>query len=76
MGAIGVYQLAGEPKNALECAKDIALIYPSTEYASRANDLIATLPKILPPDDPEIQDGRSPTSRKAVSKSTNQREKP
>ncbi|MEI6278166.1 MAG: hypothetical protein WCQ16_02130 [Verrucomicrobiae bacterium] len=52
-GAIGIYQLAGEPQNALECARDIAIIYPGTEQAVPANDLIATLAKIPPPGDAE-----------------------
>jgi len=49
-GAIEIYQLAGEPRNALECAKDIAIIYPGTEQAALANALIASLPDIPPPD--------------------------
>jgi hypothetical protein len=67
-GAIGVYQLAGEPPNALECARDITIIYPGTEYASRANAFIASLPKMQPADNLEKEEGEPPPPKKSASK--------
>jgi hypothetical protein len=67
-GAIGVYQLAGEPNNALECARDITIIYPRTEYASRANEFLASLPKIQPADNLEKEAEEPPSPKKSAPK--------
>jgi len=73
-GAIGVYQLAGEPQNTRECARDISIIYPGTEYAAQANDLIAALPPMPPSDDSENAAGEAPQKNPAPEHS--QTEKP
>lgn len=52
-GAVGIYQLTGEAANALECARDITIIYPGTKYAAPAKDFIASLPATLTSIDPE-----------------------
>lgn len=51
--AVGIYQLVGESPNALECARDIAAIYPGTKYAAFAKDFVASLPANLTSVDPE-----------------------
>lgn len=52
-GAVGIYQLTGEAANALECARDITILYPGTKYAAPAKELIASLPTALTSVDPE-----------------------
>jgi len=52
-GAVGIYQLAGEAANALECARDITILYPGTKYAAPAKEFIASLPATLTSVDPE-----------------------
>ena len=44
-GAAGIYILAGESQKALECARDIATLYPHTKFAGPATDFIASLPE-------------------------------
>jgi len=46
-GAVGIYQLAGESANALECARDITILYTGTKYAAPAKDFITSLPATL-----------------------------
>ncbi len=52
-GAVGIYQLTGESANALECARDITILYPGTKYAAPAMEFIASLPATLTSVDPE-----------------------
>lgn len=52
-GAVGIYQLTGEAANALECARDIAILYPGTKYAAPAKEFIDSLPAALTSVDPE-----------------------
>ena len=52
-GAASIYLLAGESQKALECARDIAALYPHTKTASQAADLIASLPESQRAIDPE-----------------------
>jgi hypothetical protein len=44
-GAAGIYILAGESHKALECARDIAILYPRTKFAAQAAEFIASLPE-------------------------------
>ena len=59
-GAIGVYQLAGELPNALECARDISIIHPGTEYAGPADALLAKLQTTRPPSHAEKPEEEAP----------------
>jgi len=52
-GAAGIYLLAGESQKALECARDIATLYPHTKSAGAATDFIASLPEAQRAIDPE-----------------------
>lgn len=52
-GALGIYQLVKEPGAALECARDIVVIYTNTKYAAPAKDFIASLPPTLQAINPE-----------------------
>ncbi len=44
-GAAGVYQFTGETAQAVECARDLAAIYPETRYAVQARQFLDRLPK-------------------------------
>ncbi len=76
-GAAGVYLLAGEPQNALECAHDIAALHPRSEFVARANALISESPVPTPtpaqaapvptPDKPAAPE-KSPPKKPAKSK--------
>ena len=52
-GAVEVYKMVAEPLNALECARDITVIYPGTKYAALAKEFIASLPADQQAVDPE-----------------------
>lgn len=52
-GAAGVYILTGETQKALECARDIAILYPQTKPAGPAKEFIASLPEAQRAIDPE-----------------------
>lgn len=51
--AAKVYVLCGEPARAIECARDVAVIYPGTASAQPAADLIASMPENVRLSDPE-----------------------
>lgn len=44
-GAARVYQFTGETAQAVECARDIAAIYPGTKYAIPARQFLDSLPQ-------------------------------
>ncbi|MFZ4774749.1 MAG: hypothetical protein ACOYM3_05265 [Terrimicrobiaceae bacterium] len=76
-GAAGIYLLAGESQNALECARDIAVLYPGTKAARAATDFIASLPDAQKAIDPE-KEARAEQSlgtpdSKAADKSTEEK---
>ncbi len=52
-GALQVYDFNGEKSKALECARDIAALYPDTEFAALAKDYADALPEELTDIDPE-----------------------
>jgi len=54
-GALQIYDFVGEKSQALECARDLASIYPNTKYASLAADFVSKLPKDVLAEDPEKQ---------------------
>ena len=66
-GAAGIYLLAGESQKALECARDIATLYPHTKPAGQAADFIASLPEAQRAIDPEkeARTGMAPAPEKA-----------
>jgi hypothetical protein len=65
-GAAGVYQLVGDPQNALECARDITALHPRSEFAAPAAALLAAAPApaIQPKPTPEPQADKPPESEK------------
>lgn len=52
-GAVQVHDFSGDKGSALECARDIATLYPQSEFAARAADYIAALPEDVSALDPE-----------------------
>jgi len=52
-GALQVYDSNGEKGKARECARDIAALYPHTEFAMQARDYVAALPEDITAIDPE-----------------------
>lgn len=52
-GALQVHDFVGNKAEALECARDLAAIYPTTKFAKFATDYIQTLPPDLRAVDPE-----------------------
>lgn len=52
-GAVGVYNFTGEQHHALECARDIVRLYPSTPQAAKAKEFIDSLPEDVRSRDPE-----------------------
>lgn len=52
-GAAEVYNLVAEPQNALECARDIAVLYPTTKYAALAAEYMKSLDPAQLAIDPE-----------------------
>lgn len=52
-GAVEIYRFTGELPLALECARDLAAIYPETSYARQATDFIESLPQEIRDLDPE-----------------------
>lgn len=62
--AAKIYELCGEPARAIECARDIAAMYPGSSFARQASDLIASLPEAVRSLDPE-KEAREGTVAKA-----------
>jgi hypothetical protein len=54
-GALQIYDFVGEKSQALECARDLAAIYPNTKYANLAANFVSKLPKEVLAEDPEKQ---------------------
>ena len=52
-GAAEIYLLAGESQKALECARDIATLYPKTKFSGHATYFIASLSDAQRAVDPE-----------------------
>ena len=64
--AAQVYQLCGEPARALECARDVAAIYPETAAARPAVKFIASMPEAIRASDPETEARTSASAKAAV----------
>ncbi len=77
-GAAGIYLLAGESQKALECARDIATLYPHTKPAGQAADFIASLPDAQRAINPEkeARAGLAPAPQKAEAPDKSPEEKP
>lgn len=78
-GAAGIYILTGESQKALECARDIASLYPQTKPAGPAKEFIASLPEAQRAIDPE-KDARAeqmppPEKNAKPDKSTEEKKK-
>jgi hypothetical protein len=69
-GAVAVYTMVDEPRNALECARDITIIYPTTKFAGQAAGFIASLPESQRAIDPEkeARDEQAPPADQSTPK--------
>lgn len=78
-GAVGIYILTGESQKALECARDIASLYPQTKPAAPAKEFIATLPEaqraINPEKDARAEQMPTPEKNAKPDKPTEQKKK-
>lgn len=74
-GAVSVYNMVGEPQNALECARDITVIYPATKFAAQAAGFIASLPEAQRAIDPEkeARDEQAPPPNKSAAEPKTQK---
>jgi len=75
-GAVGIYQLTGEAANALECARDITILYPGTKYAAPAKDFFNSLPATLTSVDPEKEAREENSAAPQHSRDDGDEEKP
>ncbi|MFZ4682859.1 MAG: hypothetical protein ACOYMS_10170 [Terrimicrobiaceae bacterium] len=60
-GAVGVYQFTDATQDAVECARDLAALYPGTRYAKQAQDFLNSLPESQKHEDYE-KDARKETN--------------
>jgi hypothetical protein len=52
-GAVQIYRFGGADTDAVESARDLALLYPGTRYAAMAKDYLDKLPPELKKQDAE-----------------------
>jgi hypothetical protein len=77
-GALRLYESAGDPAAALECARDIVALYPGTKHATLARDWIASQPEEVRAIDPEkeARDENATSSKPAAEPSPKPKKSP